>query len=545
MSILALRARRLARAGEIGLQAIHMTQKSLRILYLINDIRDVAALRTQLVQAAIDAEVTAVATFDAYISALGRVPFDAVLCTSVPKDCDCFSALQSARQCLPHALVILLYESAPDRILSDSAARAGAQGVAKTALHQLAALLQRLSPTASRPVDTLIAVVQQLSLARDLPTIMDIVRHAARQLTGADGASFVLRDGDLCYYADEDAIAPLWKGRRFPIAACISGWAMLNRQSVVIEDIYADPRVPADAYRPTFIKSLAMVPIRSAAPVGAIGNYWARPHRASAAEMQLLQALANSTAIAMENVQLYQELEQRVAERTAQLQAANQELEAFSYSVSHDLRAPLRAIDGFSGLLLERSDSNLDAESQAHLQRIRRAATHMGNLIESLLKLARITRAEISRSRVDLSALAQDIVAELQAAEPQRAIEIDIATGMAVEGDRELLRVALENLLANAWKYTARQSPARVSFGCRNDAAQATPFYFVRDNGAGFDMNYAGKLFGAFQRLHSDQEFPGLGVGLATVQRIVHKHAGRIWAEAKPGDGATFYFTLT
>src|ERR1043166_68130 len=188
----------------------------------------------------------------------------------------------------------------------------------------------------------LVTAVQDLSLARSLDAVMAIVRTAARELVGSDGATFVLRDDGLCYYADQDAIEPLWKGQRFPMSACISGWSMLNGRAAAIEDIYDDPRIPTDAYRPTFVKSLAMIPIRPGAAVGAIGVYWATPHRPTDREIELLQALANTTAVAMENVQVYLEMEKRVADRTRQLEATNRELEAFSYSVSHDLRAPVR-----------------------------------------------------------------------------------------------------------------------------------------------------------------------------------------------------------
>lgn len=177
-------------------------------------------------------------------------------------------------------------------------------------------------------MEHLVNVVQALSLARDLQGIMDIVRHAARELTGADGATFVLRDGDKCFYAEEDAIAPLWKGLRFSLETCVSGWAMLNRQSAVIPDIYVDSRIPADAYRPTFVKSLAMVPIRTVDPLGAIGNYWARNHDPTPEQVKVLQTLADVTAVAMENVQMLNNLEKAVAERTAELKAANDLLQA-------------------------------------------------------------------------------------------------------------------------------------------------------------------------------------------------------------------------
>ncbi len=238
------------------------------------------------------------------------------------------------------------------------------------------------------------------------------------------------------------------------------------------------------------------------------------------------------------------ELEQQVAERTAQLNAANRELEAFSYSVSHDLRAPLRSIDGFSQAVLEDCADRLDDQGRDYLKRVRAATQHMGQLIDDLIKLARVARAEIRREAVDLGALAGEVLAELQKREPDRRVECRIEPGLTAEGDARLLRVALDNLLGNAWKFTGRQPRPRIEFGAHLRETGG-PVFFVRDNGAGFDMTYAGKLFGAFQRLHSLSEFPGTGVGLATVQRIVHRHGGRVWAEAAVGKGATFYFTLS
>jgi hypothetical protein len=202
-------------------------------------------------------------------------------------------------------------------------------------------------------LEDLVEVIQRLSLARSLPAVQEIVRRAARRLTGADGATFVLRDGDCCFYADEDAIAPLWKGQRFPLSACISGWSMLHRRPAVIDDIYADDRIPHDAYRPTFVKSLAMVPIRTLEPIGAIGNYWAAPHHPTEAEVKLLQALADTTAVALENVRVFTELEDRVKARTAaleetnrRLEEANRELLAAHQQADRVFRAYARALPG-------------------------------------------------------------------------------------------------------------------------------------------------------------------------------------------------------
>jgi len=236
------------------------------------------------------------------------------------------------------------------------------------------------------------------------------------------------------------------------------------------------------------------------------------------------------------------ELNAQLLRDNASLDQINRELEAFSYSVSHDLRAPLRAIDGFSQALLEDYADKVDETGRDYLGRVRTATQRMGELIDDLLKLARVTRAEMAAADVDLSALARTVADELAAREPGRDVEVAIEPGLTVHGDPRLLRIVLENLLGNAWKFTGGRSKARIAFGRRGSGEDAV--LFVRDNGAGFDMAYAGKLFGAFQRLHGAREFPGTGIGLATVQRIVHKHGGRIWADAEPDNGATFSFTL-
>ncbi len=234
--------------------------------------------------------------------------------------------------------------------------------------------------------------------------------------------------------------------------------------------------------------------------------------------------------------------EDEIRERSAQLQAANDELEAFSYSVSHDLRAPLRAIDGFSQAFLEDYGDRFDETGKDYLRRVRAATQRMGLLIDDLLDLSRVTRAEMRRETVDLSAMAHAVIAELSKAHPSRHVEVVIADNLKVEGDARLLRLVLENLLGNAWKFTTRRSKARIEFHSVEMDGQVA--YCVRDDGAGFDPRFAQRLFGAFQRLHTVAEFPGTGIGLATVQRIVHRHGGRVWAEGAPDAGAAFYFTL-
>jgi signal transduction histidine kinase len=238
----------------------------------------------------------------------------------------------------------------------------------------------------------------------------------------------------------------------------------------------------------------------------------------------------------------HDEIEIKVEERTTQLTAANSELEAFSYSVSHDLRAPLRGIDGFSQILLDDYADKLDEEGKRYLHRIRAGTQRMGSLIEDLLNLSRVTRGEMHKARFDLSCLARSVADALQQAHPEREVDLRIEKGLETEADSSLLRIVLENLLSNAWKFTSKRPSACIEFG--RIQHNGTPAYFVRDDGAGFDPAYAARLFGAFQRLHSVEEFPGTGVGLATVQRIVQRHGGHIWAESAVGQGATFYFTL-
>lgn len=237
-----------------------------------------------------------------------------------------------------------------------------------------------------------------------------------------------------------------------------------------------------------------------------------------------------------------QKLNEDLKQRAAQLEAANKELEAFSYSVSHDLRAPLRSIDGFSHVVLEDYGEQLPEDARSYLERVRAAAQRMAVLIDDLLNLSRVTRTALQPRFINLSKMAEDILHSLQESHPARQVDLSLAPDLMVEADPHLMNIVLENLLNNAWKFTSKQERAIIEFGQKDHVKERT--FYVRDNGVGFDMAYADKLFGVFQRLHSVSEFPGTGVGLATVQRIISIHGGRIWAESAEGKGTTFYFTL-
>jgi two-component system, sensor histidine kinase and response regulator len=254
------------------------------------------------------------------------------------------------------------------------------------------------------------------------------------------------------------------------------------------------------------------------------------------------ELLRRQAALLAQSEQAALELAETRAELVRELEHKNRELESFSYAVSHDLRAPLRRIDSFSRAVLESQGKRLDDEGRKFLSRVREASQQMSQLIDDVLYLSRVTRTELRDQEVDLSEVAELVVSRLQEGQPNRPVEVRIRPGVVVTGDGQLLKIALENLLQNAWKFTGKQADPRIEFGVTQTSGE--PTYFIRDNGAGFEMTYAARLFGPFQRLHSQQEFPGSGIGLATVQRIIHRHGGKVWAEGLVGQGATFYFTL-
>jgi len=349
-----------------------------------------------------------------------------------------------------------------------------------------------------------------------------------------------------------------------PIAeTSMVGWSILNRQARIALDVGDDAVRFDNPLLPESRSEVALPLISRGECIGALTFQSIAGAAFTLEDIAVLQSMSDLLANAINNARLYNrlqrelavrrqaeeevrklnaELELRVEERTAELKAANRELEAFSYSVSHDLRAPLRAMDGFSRILARQYENLLDDDGKHLLNRVRQNAEQMAELIDDMLRLSRITRAELRITRVDLTDMAQEILDSLRASEPDRHVETKIASGLRVNADERLLRVAMENLLGNAWKFTSKTGNALIEVGV--EVIDNDPLFFIKDNGVGFNMDYANKLFGPFQRLHTVEEFPGTGIGLAIVQRIFNRHGGKIWAESKLGEGASFYFTI-
>ncbi|MGQ5521801.1 sensor histidine kinase [Chitinimonas sp. PSY-7] len=389
----------------------------------------------------------------------------------------------------------------------------------------------------------LLLLTEQIAQARRQDEVLSLVLSAVRNLALADGATFIMRDGDQSYYAEEDAIAPMWLGQRQLFTSCMGGQAMMQARQIIVPDIYADPKVQHAHYRPTFARSLVMTPILQASPQAAIGAYWAQPYTPDAETLLLLQHLASITAQALANAQRYRSLERTVEERTAQLENMNHDLESFAYAVAHDLRKPLTTINGFGNILLKDYLTHIPEEARLYLMRISGEAARINEQLEDLLALFQLSSFCVQRSRINLSDIAQSIVTQLRRRGPARQVEVKIADIMPAYADPALLHALLEKLISNAWKFTSRRSLAQIEIGVQPDARGGEVFY-ISDNGAGFDIGSPTRLFRPFQRFHAVDEFPGSGMGLAIAQRIVHQHGGRIWGESAAGAGASFFFTL-
>lgn len=386
-----------------------------------------------------------------------------------------------------------------------------------------------------------------------LDEFFDIVCREVTQVTGADASSLMQLSGDgtllhfrsgVGYPADFHAVAPVEPGTH-------GHFILRSGAAVVYNDLRTEQRFrPAPHLLAHGVVSGMSIPVlTSSGPWGTIGLHCHQAHEFTPDDVNFLQAVSHVFGSAIERRQAQEDLERSrerlealVRERTARLEQANRELDAFSSAVSHDLRGPVRAISGFSALLAQQHAGRLDPRGRELLDEVRRAATRMGDLIEDLLDLSRADRALPNRVPVDLSALALEILDGEAAHAPTRQVTFDVEPGIVVQGDPDLLRVAMENLLSNAWKFTLRSPDARISVSKRREGEDLV--LCVQDNGAGFDMADAGRLFQPFQRLHRRSEYDGTGIGLATVRRIIERHGGRIWAQSRPGSGASFYFTL-
>lgn len=393
-------------------------------------------------------------------------------------------------------------------------------------------------------MNCLIGAVQQLSLSRTLEDVIEITRHAARSLTGADGATFILREGDRCYYVDEDAIGPLWKGKRFPMSSCISGWVMINGAPAVIEDIFTDPRIPIDAYLPTFVKSLVMVPIRENKPIGAIGNYWAKPHKATAEEVRLLRALADSTSIALENVQLLSDL----TDAKLSLEASLRSRDEFLALTSHELRTPLNVLK-LQLQITERqakvqrqdvSQSDLLLSSATSLKQVARLAT----LVEQLLDVSRIRlgNLRLDCANFNLSQMIEETVERLMPTLNEANCDVHFMLDDRIEGKWDQSRVSqiLTILLTNACKY-AHGTP--ITIHSRMDD-RGSAILTVEDEGPGIPAEIQKRIFDRFGRGVTFENFSGMGLGLYIARGLVHAHGGHIRVENAEDSGTRFIVEL-
>ncbi len=397
-------------------------------------------------------------------------------------------------------------------------------------------------------MDRLVNTVQELSLARDLESVMRIVRTVARELTGADGATFVLRDGDQCYYADEDAISPLWKGCRFPMETCISGWVMLHKQPAVIGDIYADERIPADAYRPTFVKSLAMVPIRTMEPLGAIGNYWAEKRTPTEEEVSLLQALADITAVSMENIAVRNMLEEKVEERTKALSAALEREKklhemkgAFVSMASHEFRTPLSAILSSTSLAEKYTAPGQEEKREKHFTRIKSSVQQLNDILNDFLSLDKLEQGKVETEPepFNLQELLRDIADEVSG---MRKAGQDIHYihngGKDVRLDKKILRNVMLNLLSNAIKYSQKNVELLA------EAANGKVTITVKDSGIGIPAAQQENVFSKFFRANNAGSIQGTGLGLNIVKHYVTLLGGTIGFTSTEGEGTTFTVQL-
>lgn len=384
----------------------------------------------------------------------------------------------------------------------------------------------------------LVEVIQTLSSAHTLNDIMKAVRTAARKIAGADGATFVIRDQDYCFYADEDAIGPLWKGKRFLLRNCISGWSMLNKQPVVVPDIYSDDRIPLDAYATTFVKSLAITPVRKENPIAAIGTYWSQLHTPTSRQLELLQALADTVSVAMKNVELFSALEKRLSD----LKAAADAKDEFLMILSHELRTPLTSVLGWSEILHEESAAGSDLKLT--LETIIRNARSQMKIIDDLIDTSQIVqgRMKINMMGVDVVSLLEKVIEDAQLEASKKKITIQYTKEVPkaiILADPDRITQIFNNLLSNAIKFSDRSQTVSVVVHVQGPSL----YVRVKDEGIGIAPDFIPHIFERFSRSGSflSREQGGLGLGLAIVHHLTQSHSGEVWVDSEGiGKGATF-----
>lgn len=529
--------------------------ETLNVLHLEDSETDALLVRKSLERGGLKCNIRVVSTLDEYTQALHNVPVDAVLADNAIPGISALKALEVARS-QRQEMPLIYVSGTMDESVALKVLEAGATGfVPKTQLDRLTPLLrssvlpmhheEEIPPALGEAaLHLLLTATRDLSQARSFHEIVYIVKRAARRLTGADGAAVILREGSQVFYADEDAISPLWKGRHFPLAEDIGGWTMLHKKPTVIADVSRDDRISMDLYRPTFVKSLLIVPVDRDNPVAAIANYWGseRKHKPTVEEQRLLQTLADSTAVALENVGQIVERNSRQADATLRIQQLNAELENLTSAVAHDLHVPLHGLRSLCVLVEQEHGQRMGAELRHYFGRISESTDGLMRRIEHLMELAKIARIDLSFQEVNLSSLAQSSLKELLATEPNREVQAEVEKNLKVRGDITLLRLALSHMIQNAWKFTSRKDKARIEFKQLPMPADGQRHFIVRDNGVGFAAEEAQRLFTPFFRLHAD--YPGIGLGLAIVRRIMARHGGTVWMEGLPELGAAIHFTL-
>lgn len=397
------------------------------------------------------------------------------------------------------------------------------------------------SPVDASSLHRLVRAVRDLAAARDVAAIVEIVRHAARELVDADGATFVLRDGDQCYYVDEDAIEPLWRGMRFPLESCISGWAMIHHEAVFLPDIYVDDRIPHEAYRPTFVQSLAMTPVRTDDPVAAIGTYWADEHVTTPAEAEVLQALADSTAVALERARVLHHLEDVVAERTEEIATSNADLASFAQVVAHDLKAPLTTIALYAEMVQMLDGPALSDEGAGALDSIGQIVLRMGALVDAVLTYSTAAAGENDVEPVDFGALVGQVLGDLDGLVHDRAAVVEIGDLPVGHGSAPLLARVLQNLIVNAIQYG---DPDRPVVRITGSAGRTSVSVSVSDNGPGVAPEERSRIFDMLTRGAAAHRGAGSGIGLAFARRVAVRHGGSLTVDDGPDGGARFTLTL-